>query len=325
MTRDFAEDGFFAKKVCNKMSTSLRACLRIWMCRAIGEPQRKNAISSRHQIEAYPANSRGSLKLQVEHLQQFMNMGVDGIVLYSGSFLHDETVNTILSQHIPLVMIDRYYPAITTNVVTTNHYLSGYSVTEHLLRQGHHHMGFILATTEMVTSTLARFEGYKGALRDYGVEFDERLLMKAQIHEETVQAYLKRAGLLTAVFACNDERALEFYAALRSLGLRVPTDLALVGCDDIPVVSQLDPPLTTVAQNVYQLGESTAHLLTETIEGRISSFCTITIQPELVIRQSSRPLPEQDTQATLERKHCNTTSLSDEQCQTKQKKQCYGT
>ncbi len=234
------------------------------------------------------ANSRDSLKLQDEHLQQFVDMGVAGIVLYSGSFLHDETINTLLNQHIPLVMIDRYYPAITTHVVMTDHFRSGYVMTEHLLRQGHRRIGFILATTEMVTSTLARFEGYKGALQDYGIEFDERFLMKAQIHKETVQTYLKRAGELDAVFACNDERALEFYAALRSLNLQVPKDLALVGCDDIPVVSQLDPPLTTIAQNVHQLGESTAQLLTETIEGRITSPQTILIPPELVVRQSSQ-------------------------------------
>lgn len=235
------------------------------------------------------ASSHESLKLQDEHLRQYATMGVAGIVLYSGSFLHDEMVNTLLSQKMPLVMIDRYYPAITANLVTTDHYRSGYVMGEYLLRQGHRHIGFVLATTETVTSTLARFEGFKAALHDYGVNFDERMLMKAQIHPETVRAYLKRAHEMTVVFACNDDRAIEFYAALHALGLHIPDDISLVGCDDIPVVSQIYPPLTTVAQNVLQIGEAAAQLLLDTIEGRVLSPRTITIPPELVVRQSSRP------------------------------------
>ncbi len=239
-------------------------------------------------------NSQDSLTLQGEHLRQLVDFGVAGIVLYSGAFLHDETVNALVRRKFPLVLIDRYYPALEkdTHIVTSDHARGAYIVTEHLLRLGHRRIGFILATTEVVTSTLARFEGYKAALKDYGVTFEEDLVMKAQIAQETVHTYLQRAAHPSAVFACNDVRALEFSHVLGKLGIRVPADLALVGFDDIPLVSRLTPPLTTVAQNAYQLGETTAHLLIDTIEGQVTEPKSIIIPTELVIRESSAA-PEQ--------------------------------
>lgn len=233
-------------------------------------------------------NSQDSLTLQAEHLRQLVDFGVAGIVLYSGAFMYDQTINNLLRRKFPLVLLDRYYPAMEkeTSIVTSDHARGGYLMTEHLLRLGHRRIGFVIANTEVVTSTLARFEGYKAALKDYGVAFEEQLVMQAQISEETVRAYLERAGKPTAVFATNDVRAIELSHVLHNLGLVVPDDLALVGCDDIPLVSRLNPPLTTIAQNTHQLGETCAHLLIDIIEGTVTEPKCIIIPTEIVVRQS---------------------------------------
>jgi GntR family transcriptional regulator of arabinose operon len=236
-------------------------------------------------------NSRHSLKLQEEQLHQLVDFGVDGIILYSGPFLHDQSVSSLVRRKFPLVMLDRYYPAIEKNVhiATSDHARGAYLATEYLLRLGHRRIGFVLIKAEIVTSMLARFDAYKAALKDYGLEFEEDLVMQAGISEETVRAYLTRVPDLSAVFVSNDANAIEFLYLLRKLGIRVPDDLSLIGFDDIPPVSRLDPPLTTIAQNVHQLGEASAHLLIDTIEGRITEPQSIVIPTELVIRQSCAP------------------------------------
>ncbi|WP_165423077.1 GntR family transcriptional regulator [Ktedonosporobacter rubrisoli] len=232
------------------------------------------------------ASSHGSLSQQSQRLLQLADSGVAGIILYSGSFLHDETINTLKRRAVPLVLIDRYYPAIETHVVSSDHLHGAYIMTEHLLHLGYRRIGFLLNRPEIVTSTLARFEGYKAALKDYGIAFEEELVMRAQIREEPVRKYLQQAEKPAAVFACNDDQAIEFLHVLHTIGLKVPDDIALVGFDDIPLVSRLDPPLTTVAQNIHQIGEAAAQLLIDTIQEKVTAPKTILLPTDLIIRQS---------------------------------------
>ncbi len=185
------------------------------------------------------ANSQGNLALQGQHLQQMADLGASGIVLYSGGFLHDEAVRALVRRKLPLVLLDRYFPSITTHVVTSDHLGGAYRATEHLLKLGHRSIGYILANTELATSTLARLEGYKAALKDYGAVFHEEMVMSAQVRPETMEVYLRRRFRPSALLASNDVRAIEVMHVLRQLGLRVPDDMALVGFDDLPIVSRL--------------------------------------------------------------------------------------
>ena len=244
-------------------------------------------------------NSQESLSLQSQHLRQLVQLGVAGIILYSGAFLHDETVHFVQKKHVPLVLLDRYYPAIPTAVVTSDHWQGAYTMTEHLLSLGHRRIGFVLAKPEIVTSTLARFEGYKAALKEYGVAFHEELVMHAHIRETTVHTYLERAQT-TAVFARNDDSAVEFLHILHLLGKRVPEDLSLVGFDDLPLVSRLDPPLTTIRQQTHQLSATTVHLLIELINHPDETPKTITLPTELVMRNSTAPSFPHDPLRTIE-------------------------
>ena len=231
-------------------------------------------------------NSQDSLAQQSTHLRQLVEFGVAGIVLYSGSFLHDETVNTLVRRGIPLVMIDRYYPSIETHVVASDHLRGAYVMTEHLLQLGHRRVGFVWPRASgVVTSTLARLEGYKAALKDYGVRFEEALVMQAQVRRETMQTYLQQAQP-TALFASSDERAIDCLHVLHALHLRIPDDIVLVGFDNLPLVSRVDPPLTTIAQNIPQIGETSAQLLIDAVEGRVQAPKTILLPTELVVRQS---------------------------------------
>jgi GntR family transcriptional regulator of arabinose operon len=230
-------------------------------------------------------NSQGSLAREGEHLRQLVELGVAGMVLYPGSFLHDEMASTLVRRGVPLVLLDRYFPAIRTHTVSSNHLQGSYRVVEHLLKLGHRRIGYH-AGLDITTSVLARIDGYKAALKDFGVPFDEDLVLAAQPREETLRVFLQREPRATALACQNDPTAMDCLQLLQRLGLGVPEDVALVGFDDIPIASRVTPPLTTVAQNVSQLGQASANLVMDAVEGRVTAPVSIVIPTELVVRQS---------------------------------------
>jgi LacI family transcriptional regulator len=175
---------------------------------------------------------------------------------------------------------------VPAHVVATDNLLGAYQATEHLYNLGHRRIGLALESRETVTSSVARIEGYKAALHDYGVPFDDDLVLYASVRPETVRTYLQRATGVTAMFVVNDDCAMALMQILPDFGLHVPDQMAIVGFDDVPMAAHVDPPLTTVAQNTFQLGTAAAHLIADSIEGRVTSPATIVIPPELVIRES---------------------------------------
>ncbi len=95
-------------------------------------------------------------------------------------------------------------------------------------------------------------------------------------------------GRPTAVFAHNDSIALGAIVALRRHGLECPADLSLVGYNDVPLTDFVVPALTTVRLPAYELGRLAAELVVTLIDGTKDSTKTVTLAPELVVRESTR-------------------------------------
>jgi LacI family repressor for deo operon, udp, cdd, tsx, nupC, and nupG len=91
----------------------------------------------------------------------------------------------------------------------------------------------------------------------------------------------------TAVFCFNDEMAMGVIETARSRGLRVPQDLSVVGFDDIRFARYMDPPLTTIAQPMREIGEGTVRLLLEILRGNAITPISVTLPHKLVIREST--------------------------------------
>ena len=92
---------------------------------------------------------------------------------------------------------------------------------------------------------------------------------------------------ITAIFAANDQLAVGVLQACIQLGKRVPEDISLVGFDNTVLAKIVNPPLTTIAQPMYELGRRAASLTIESIETGEQSTETIVLKPELVVRQST--------------------------------------
>ncbi|GGK30004.1 hypothetical protein GCM10010965_23570 [Caldalkalibacillus thermarum] len=143
-------------------------------------------------------------------------------------------------------------------------------------------------------SSKERIRGYREALEAAEIGFDEDLVF---ISNSTIEAGKRVAGELldagphpTAIFALNDVLAIGTIKAVRERGLKIPEDIAIVGFDDTILATIVDPPLTTVAQPIRDMGYQAMDLLIEKIEGQENTTKRIILSPQLMIRQTTCPL-----------------------------------
>jgi DNA-binding LacI/PurR family transcriptional regulator len=154
----------------------------------------------------------------------------------------------------------------------------------------HERIGLILGPYTKVRRAKRRLEGYQAALSDNGLRFDPRLVIEKhptlQEGKEAMQKLLSMRHPPTAVFAASDMLAVGALAAAREKGVRVPEDLSIAGFDDIDFAAYCNPPLTTVRVPAAQMGEMAVEMLLEMIEGDSMHVRQITLDTELVIRES---------------------------------------
>ena len=166
--------------------------------------------------------------------------------------------------------------------------LGAHLATRHLLDLGHRRIGLVRGPAYASTSR-DREAGYRDALADAGVPVDESLIagdsFSMQAGEVAGRTLLDRADRPTAVFAINDNTAIGVMAVAHALGLRGPDDLSVVGYNDIPVVSRLPVPLTTVRVPFAQIAANALELLREA--GNDAAPRTVVAAPTLIPRRSA--------------------------------------
>jgi DNA-binding LacI/PurR family transcriptional regulator len=224
---------------------------------------------------------------------------VAGMIIFPVSDVaYDESVWRLQANSIPFVLVDRYFPDLDADYVAADNVGGGYRATEHLLILGHRRIGFVYSSkgSLLTTSVRDRCEGYRRALQEYGQPYDETLVAQWQVAQWqpaqqrgapcATDQFLLREDRPSAIFAVNDEVAVELLRAAQRLGLRVPEDLALVGFDDLNYAAHLNPPLTTVAQPRMDIGVRAGHLLINRIEGQAGPPKHIELPTNLVVRES---------------------------------------
>jgi LacI family transcriptional regulator len=211
---------------------------------------------------------------------------LDGVVVSSAP-LDDPIFPRLLEDGVPFIIVGRY-PHERANYVDVDNVVGARMAVEHLLRLGHERVATITGPLNMCAGQ-DRLEGYRQALAARGIPVDEDLIAEGDFTEQGGQAAMRR--LLphrpTAVFAASDMMAAGAIKVLREAGLRVPEDVAVVGFDDIPLASMVEPPLTTVRQPIEQLGSMAVELLVSLMENPGEETVHRVVLPtELVIRAS---------------------------------------
>lgn len=191
----------------------------------------------------------------------------------------------------PFVLLNRHMDDVMTDYVINDNVYGAYIAVSHLIKSGHKRIGYISGPSQ-ISSARERLEGYKKALLENSIEFDNSLVKESNLRMEDgyriMRKLLELKNRPTAVFAYSDLLAIGALRALVEAKLKVPKDMALVGYDDIEFSEFLEVPLTTVHQPKYRIGQEGTKILINRIENKDSEgLHQIVLKPELVIRKST--------------------------------------
>lgn len=165
----------------------------------------------------------------------------------------------------------------------------GAKATAHLLEKGRKRIAFIGDASDHSPEFKLRFEGYLNAYKQNALTAPNTLYVSADNQESSgyraLNDLLDRGEQFDAIFAASDLIAIGAIQALQKRGLQVPEDIAVVGFDDIPAATYMNPPLTTVRQDTQLAGQLLVERLICSIEGEVVD--SELISPSLIVRQSS--------------------------------------
>ncbi|MER3418414.1 MAG: hypothetical protein C4343_04785 [Chloroflexota bacterium] len=249
-------------------------------------------------------SSGSTREQQAGRVRRIVEEGVSGVIAYPIDYEPDPQLFLQLSSGgFPVVLVDRYLIGHAFDAVLADNFGGAFAVVTHLIEQGHRRIAFVSTDNLTTTSVVERLQGYQQALAGADIPVDPALVFarlpvtrswgqdyRAASKENAarIARFLSRTDA-TAVFALHDHLALEVMEAARTLGRRVPEDLAVVGFDDDPLAGALAVPLTTVAQPRERMGRVAAGLVVDRIEGRGGETARIVLPTQLVIRRSSVP------------------------------------
>jgi LacI family transcriptional regulator len=213
---------------------------------------------------------------------------LDGVVVAS-TREGDPLITRLLDDDVPFVMVGRY-PGERVHYVDTDNVAAARVAVEHLVRLGHRRVAIITGPLSM-TSGQDRLAGYRQALEAHRLPVDETLIVEGDFSEMSGALAARRllSRSVTAIFAANDIMAVGALKVIREAGLRVPQDVAIVGFDDVPLATAVEPALTTVRQPINDLGSMAADLLLNLLENPPDAQAPahrIILPAKLIVRDS---------------------------------------
>jgi LacI family transcriptional regulator len=213
-----------------------------------------------------------------------------GGTVADGAIIVTPTVSEFTAQ-IPIVAVDPHAGTTTVPSVGSDNEGGARTATEHLLALGHTRIALLGGRADL-ESARARERGFRAAMAGAGVRVDESLVLEGGYRSETsvgpLHALLERDDPPTAIFGANDQSAIEAIRVATELGLRVPSDLSIIGFDNIPESALSVPPLTTVAQAIHEMGEIAVQTLVRLISDEATDT-SVMLPTMLVERQSCAP------------------------------------
>ena len=227
------------------------------------------------------------------NVRTMFNSRVDGLLVSLAYDTEDNSHFRLLQdKNIPLIFFDRVLDhPLSTSVVIDNH-AAGYAMTKHLIEQGCKRIAHI--TANLKRNVYAdRLRGYKQALADHGISYDERLLFVNSLEEEdclqTIKTMLQMHPRPDGIFASNDSSAVICIREFKNAGVQVPADIAIGGFNNEPISTVVEPNLTTIDYRGQEMGEVSAGILLSQLRKQNNvDLNRIVLGHELIVRNSSR-------------------------------------
>ena len=226
-------------------------------------------------------------------LEMLAARGVDGLIVSSVE-LDDETVPQMAAEGLPLVTVNRRSSDPAVPSVTNDEDMGLGLILEHLHALGHRRVAHI-GGPQHISTAKGRHDGFERHRRRLGLDADPALVVLAGALTESegercAGLLLEQVRGITAIAAANDRLAVGLLGVLKGRGIACPHEMSLTGYNDMPIVDRLEPPLTTVRVQQYEVGRRAAQMLLDEIEGRAPGEPQHVVMPvELIVRGSTGP------------------------------------
>ncbi len=239
------------------------------------------------------AHSAESGQKEVANAHNLFHKRVDGLITSlafdTPDLAHfDEYTN----KRIPVIFFDRVEENKSGTKVIINNYSAGYQVTKHLIEQGCKRIAHITGYLTRNVYDL-RHKGYKAALEDYKIKYDEKIVIVNDLKKDSCIAATKQLMQMKqmpdGLFVTGDFSAAICIQTLKEAGIKIPADIAVAGFNNDTVSTIIEPKLTTINYSGFNVGQTAAQLLINHLKGNIdiTSTSTVVLNSELIIRESS--------------------------------------
>lgn len=213
-------------------------------------------------------DSEENTEIEFAALQLMLNRKVDGLII-SPVGLEVSHLKFVSQKNVPVVLLDRYFPELDIPFVTSDNYQGALDAVDLLIENGHTRIACIQGLRNTSPNN-DRVRGYRDAHQKHGLAVDESLIVGDSFGEENgyieSKLLLKRANIPTAIFSISNLISLGAIRAISEEGLKIPDDISMISFDDQPYSRFLATPMTTVAQQNYQIGQIATKLLIDQIE-----------------------------------------------------------
>ncbi|RPI22675.1 MAG: LacI family transcriptional regulator [Acidobacteria bacterium] len=227
---------------------------------------------------------------QMRYFRSLVAKQVDGLIVNSVSGLSEEEVEELRAYRVPLVLLNRSEGVQSISSVSADNFQGGFLAGQHLIELGHRNIAHLTGPRQHGNLT-ERAKGFLKAVHQAGNSVHAVVIHGDQNQQGGYtmarKMLLSQPGV-TAVFTANDAMAFGVIRALIENGKKIPDDLSLVGFDNVELASILQPPLTTVHQPKYEMGEAAVQILLRQIARPDSGPEHRLLGVQLVERESCR-------------------------------------
>jgi len=283
-----------AKTLKNKRTEKLLFCIPdIYNPFYFGMIKGANDIFEKHGYYTLLCYTKHNIKEELRMIETLREKYGDGMILVSFNFC-ETNIKAVNESGMPIVLTNRYdspHGNDNFDYVYVDTYKGIQLATRHLIEQGHDRIAFIGGNIKEQTS-LERFKGWKDEMDRSGMKIDDRQVYVGDYTMDSgyacAELMMTRSNIPTGIVCANDLMAIGFIRYCNEHKIRIPDDISVVGMDNTDLAANISPGLTSIIMRQEEIGRNAATLLMERILDGRTYKKTIRLEPQLVVRESSR-------------------------------------
>lgn len=235
-------------------------------------------------------NTENNPDTEEMYLDLLNQKSVDGIIIGTIS-RNPYVIEEYLQEKLPVARIAYDQPDWRIDAVLVDYFLGGHQAVSHLVQLGHKKLAIMMGNRSHAGNKLC-YEAFRQIIAENRLALREEWLIETDSTMEDGRQkaleILSSSDRPTAIFASCDSLAIGVYQAAKTIGLRIPEDLSVVGFNNTILAAVVDPPLTSIAQPIQEMGRQVVELLMREMEGEKAVKQRVFLAPELIVRGSTK-------------------------------------